>query len=561
MSGKRPVLSIKLGEVQELLARVRAVVSAEDYATLAGLVEMLLELTRLVREKGATIARLRRLLGHASTEKTAAVLGGDAAGAAGPASAGGGEHGPETVAAGQGAGGEVATPRTKPKRKGHGRHPASAYAARHIGVPHPSLHAGDRCPGCVQGHLYRLAEPAHSLRIFGQAPLIAISWDCESLRCGACGQVFTASPPAEARGPKYAESAASMMALMRYGMGLPLHRLAQLQESLGVPVPASTQWEVVLAQVVVLVPVYDELVRCAADGSVVHNDDTFMRILEFMGKRRVKLLASGQLPDPDRTGLFTTAIVSVTAAGPIALFSTGRQHAGENLADVLAERSAELAPPIQMCDGLDRNLPTGHEVIASNCLAHGRRHVVDQAESFPEECRHVLEQLQIVFANEALCKKHGWAGEERRRFHEARSGPVMAALEAWMDEQLAEKRIEPNSGLGKAFNYLQRRWDKLTLFLRVRDAPIENNLCERVMKMAIRHRRNSLFYRSPRGARVGDIYMTLIYTAQLHGENPFRYLTALLTHERLVAERPADWLPWTYAATLEQLGQPVAGAA
>jgi hypothetical protein len=413
----------------------------------------------------------------------------------------------------------------------------------------------------VQGNLYRLAEPARCLRIFGQAPLIAISWDCECLRCGACGQVFTASPPAQAQGPKYSESAASMMALMRYGMGLPLNRLARWHESLGVPVPASTQWEVVLAQVAVLLPVYDELVRSAADGAVVHNDDTFMRVLEFMGKRRATLLASGQLPDPDRTGLFTTAIVSRTAAGPIALFSTGRQHAGENLADVLEERSAELAPPIQMCDGLDRNRPKGHEVIAANCLAHGRPHVVDEAESFPGECRHVLEQLRIVFANEALCKEKGWEGEERLHFHQKQSGPVMASLKAWMNQQLAEKRIEPNSGLGKAFNYLLRRWDKLTLFLRVRDAPLDNNLCERVMKMAIRHRRNSLFYRSPRGARVGDIYMTLIYTAQLHGENPFQYLTALLTHERLVAERPADWLPWTYRATLEQLGQRAAVAA
>lgn len=546
----RPVLSIGLGEVEELLERVRAVVSAADYAKLAGLVETLLELTRLVQRKGATIARLRRLLGHSSTEKTAAVLG---AAATEPASTSAGEH-PQ-----RGDGGGAAAAGAERKRQGHGRHAAAAYDAHHIAVPHETLHPGDLCPGCVQGNLYRLAHPAPWLRIFGQAPLIAECWDCERLRCGTCGQVFTASPPAEAQGPKYAESAASMMALLRYGMGLPLNRLARLQESLGVPVPASTQWEVVLAQVVVLRPVYGELAQRAADGSVVHNDDTFMRILEFMGKRRARLLASGQLPDPERTGLFTTAIVSITAAGPVALFSTGRRHAGENLAQVLEERSADLAPPIQMCDGLDRNEPKGHEVIGSNCLAHGRRHVVDQAESFPAECRHVLEQLQVVFANEALCKKEGWKGEERLRFHQEQSGPVMAALKDWMTEQLAEKRIEPNSGLGKAFCYLLRRWDRLTLFLRVPDAPIENNLCERVMKMAIRHRRNSLFYRSQRGAGVGDIYMTLIHTAQLHGENPFRYLTALLTHERLVAARPADWLPWTYRSTLERLAQGVAG--
>ena len=346
-------------------------------------------------------------------------------------------------------------------------------------MPHETLHAGDRCPGCGRGNLHRLEQPAQYLRVFGQAPLIAICWDCERTRCGACGQVFTARPPEAARGPKYSESAASMMALLRYGTGVPLSRLGRLQASLGMPVPASTQWDVVLERVAALVPIYDELVRRGADGSILHNDDTFMRVLEFMGKRRATLLATGRLPDPARTGLFTTAIVAITDAGPVALFVTGRQHAGENLTAVLEERSAGLGPPILMCDALERNVPTGHAVIESNCLAHGRRHIVDEAERCPSECRHVLEQLRVVFGNEARCKEKGWSGEARLRVHQAHSGPVMASLEAWMNEQLDEKRIEPNSGLGQAFNYLLRRWAKLTLFLRVRDAPLENNICER----------------------------------------------------------------------------------
>jgi hypothetical protein len=206
-----------------------------------------------------------------------------------------------------------------------------------------------------------------------------------------------------------------------------------------------------------------------------------------------------------------------------------------------------------MCDALERNLPKGLEVVESNCLAHGRRHIVEQAESFPSECRHVLEQLQIVFANEAACRKKGWTGEVRLSFHQERSGPVLVSLQDWMNAQLEEKRVEPNSGLGQAFRHLLRHWEKFTLFLRVRDAPIENNICERALKMAIRHRRNSLFYRSERGAQVGDLYMTLIHTAQLHGQNPFEYLTALLLHRAPVAERPADWLPWTYRRTLERV--------
>ncbi len=74
-------------------------------------------------------------------------------------------------------------------------------------------------------------------------------------------------------------------------------------------------------------------------------------------------------------------------------------------------------------------------------------------------------------------------------------------------------------------NYLLKRWDKLTRFLHVPGVPLDNSLAERALKMAIRHRRNSLFYRSQNGADVGDIYMTLIYSAELHGQNPFDYLT------------------------------------
>jgi len=164
-----------------------------------------------------------------------------------------------------------------------------------------------------------------------------------------------------------------MMALLRYGAGMPLHRLDRLQRNLETPVPASTQWEVVRDHVDVITPVRDELCRHAASGRVLHNDDTSVRIREFMGKRRAELVAQGEVPDPDRTGLFTTGIVSITTDRPIALFCSGRKHAGGNFTSLLAARDLDLPPPIHMCDGLDRNRPYGHLVIEDNCLAHGRR--------------------------------------------------------------------------------------------------------------------------------------------------------------------------------------------
>jgi hypothetical protein len=318
-------------------------------------------------------------------------------------------------------------------------------------------------------------------------------------------------------------------------------------------VPASTQWEVVRDRVGALEPVFDEMRRRAARGRLLHNDDTTMRILALMGKRREELLAAGALPDPERTGLFTTATVSITDAGPIALFATGRKHAGENLTELLELRDAAASPPIHMCDGLDRNRPKGHTVVECNCLAHGRRQIVDEVTNFPTECRHVLEALSKVFKHDHDCRQQGLSDDERLAYHQENSGPVMAELEQWIKAELDGHRIEPNGGFGRALQYLQKRWPQLTLFLRVAGAPLDNNLCERVLKMAIRHRNNSLFYRTEYGAHVGDVYMSIISTTILHHGNPFDYLVALLRHEAEVAAEPEAWLPWTYRATLERI--------
>jgi transposase len=565
------VISLDVAEVEALLARIAPLITKADHECLTSLVGTLIEVTRLARQRGATIARLRRMLGQTSSEKTANVVG--AKGAAAPTSDGGQTaSGQDEPVTGEPPAGEpkdepandtggATEGNGKPRRKGHGRIPGAAYASESIAVSHPTLCAGQQCPACAHGTLYAKKEPASCVRVFGQAPLVALRWDCACLRCSGCGHVFAAPLPEEARGPKYSESAASMMIVLRYGMGMPLHRLEIMQRFLGVPVPASTQWEIARDHVQEVLPVYEVLVSLAANAPLVHNDDTYVRILELMGKRRSELIAAGQLDLPDRTGLFTTGIVARTASGPIALFASGRQHAGENLADLLDRRDPALGPPMQMCDGLTRNLPQEHAVVLANCLAHGRRHVVDEIGNHPELCAHLLDEIGKVFANDAKCRKGGATGEARLAFHQRESGPVMAGLRAWIEELFANKRVEPNSGLGGALRYLLERWEPLTLFLRVVNAPIDNNISERGLKHAIRQRRASLFYRSKNGALVGDVYTALIVTTQLHRGDPFRYLTALFTNYKAVAAAPKDWLPWNYEEALACLDQRHAQAA
>jgi transposase len=569
MRVKASTLSLDVAELDALLERIQPAISAEDHTRLTAVVSTLLEVTRLSRQRGATIARLRRMLGQTSSEKTANVVGaeGNAAptGDAAPTTSGQepADAAPEneaTLKPANDAGGPAAAG-DKPRRKGHGRIAGSAYQGKTVAVPHPTLGKGMRCPACAHGSLYELPTPCSTVRIFGQPPLVALRWDCESLRCNGCQRVFTAPLPEQARGPKHDETAAAVMVVLRYGMGMPLHRLETMQQWLGVPVPASTQWEVAKGHLPDVLPVYEVLAQLAANAPVLHNDDTYVRILALMGKRRIKLVAAGALDLPDRTGLFTTGIVARTEAGPIALFSSGRQHAGENLADLLDLRDPALGAPIQMCDGLDRNLSADHLVELANCLAHARRHVVDEVGNEPDLCAHVLREIGKVFKNDEACRADGLSGEARLAFHQGKSREVMAELRTWIDALFTSKRVEPNSGLGGALRYMRSRWDKLTLFLRGANAPIDNNAVERVLKHAIRQRRASLFYRTRNGARVGDVYTSLIVTTVLHRGDPIRYLTALFANDKAVATAPADWLPWTYERALARLDPQRAAAA
>jgi hypothetical protein len=341
---------------------------------------------------------------------------------------------------------------------------------------------------------------------------------------------------------KYDETVGSMVAQLKYGSGMPFNRLEKLEQRLGVPLPATTQWEIVEEAAELLKPAHEELIRQGAQGEIFHNDDTSMKILKL------------ERPDGDtRTGVFTSGIVSIRGSDKIALFFTGRQHAGENLADVLKHRASGLSAPMQMCDALSRNVPklsAGAEALLANCLAHGRRQFVDVAENFPDECLYVLETLGAVYGIDAEAREQGLSWEARLQLHQEKSGPLMEDLQKWMTEQFNGHKTEPNSGLGKAMKYMLRHWPKLTLFLRQAGAPLDNNICERALKMVVLLRKNALFYRTQHGADVGDLFTSLIHTCDLNKVNSFDYLTELQRHATELAASPAEWMPWNYCDTL-----------
>jgi hypothetical protein len=290
------------------------------------------------------------------------------------------------------------------------------------------------------------------------------------------------------------------------------------------------------------------LKKLAASGKLIHHDDTSVRILSLIKEN--KRLGEGQ-----RRGMFTTGILSEYLGHKIALFISGRKHSGENMTDLLSERSPELPKIIRMCDPLTSNLATAFIEYLCKCLAHGRRKFYDLHKFFEKECRTVLKALGKAYHNDDITKKKKMSDQERLTYHQQHSMPVMNTLKVWMDQQMEEKLVEPNSSLGKAIKYMQNHWEGFTAFLRLPGAPLDNNAVEGLLKIMIRGRKNSLFYKTEFGAFVGSLLTSIIQTCVMANENPFNYLVVLQQNKKELFKAPQDWLPWNYRQTLVDKNQ------
>jgi len=447
-------------------------------------------------------------------------------------------------------GDEVTPPRTGGHRPGYGRLGMATYAgAERAECRHEALAVGQRCPVCGQGRLYGV-PPGIEIRIDGNALLSAIRYELEKLRCSACGQMFTAPLPAEAGTEKYSPRARAVLAVSRYYLGLPFFRVEAYQAMLGVPVPDATQWDQIEQLGDCSYKVFAYLETLAAQGELIHQDDTSVRILSLMAENRTHQTAAealGFARSQERTGMFTTALVVKVGEQTICLYYSSRSHAGENLQALLEQREAERDKPLVMSDALSRNEVDETTVIRCHCLAHGRRQFSDLADVFPVECQVVIDTLKQVFDHDEEARDKQMSPEARFIYHQAYSQPLMDELRQWLQKQVDDHLVEPNSALGKAIAYMQTHWETLTRFLSIPGAPLDNNLVERALKLFIRQRKNSLFYRTEHSAYIASVLTSLIATCVYAGVNAVEYLVALQEHRSEVWADPAAWLPWAYA--------------
>lgn len=530
--------------------------SAADLGLLLNALLTLANLHERLEHNELTIRKMRKLLGIVrASERLRDVTGVGAADDGAGLGAYNGDSNGNEEAGGDGADGQPERGiggRTKPARRKRATPEPVAPSVHH----HPMAdHArGDECPACHRGTLHKY-QPSEFTRIRGHSPYTAERHVSEQLRCSGCGQIHRAPLPGDvladgAAGQRYGYSARAAMAIYKHFGGQPYHREQTLQGLFGVALSASTVFEQCEQVADALNPVYRALQRHAATAGLFYLDDTTHRIL---GAKPVEKTRNGKTRL--RTGVYASAVLGLVTEQAhearacerrVVLFQTSIGQAGEWMDEILTKRPAELPAPIVMSDAASANTISVVPVKQARCNSHGRRDFVDVAASYPDEALYALETYAVIWQNDRHCSEAGLDPAARLAYHRKHSAGPMNELKAWCEAQLAGGAVEANGTLGGAMRYFVRHFDGLTLFVREPGAPIDNNEIERLIKLVVRSRKNSSFYRSEMGAQVADVLMSVLATCHENAVNGFEYLVAVQRNREAARASPERWLPWNY---------------
>lgn len=424
------------------------------------------------------------------------------------------------------------------------------------------LSKGDDCPECPAGKVYKYT-PASLLRITAHSPYSAEKHVVEQLRCNGCGEVFSATLPEHVKADgrvdqQYGYSARAMMAINKYFGGSPFYPQEGLQNLFGAHIASSTQWDQCEKVADDLHPIFKHLKAISANAHTFYLDDTTNRILN---KVPIEKTRNGKTQW--RSGVYTSACLALlneqTAQKTeppdkaeeitrrLVLFQSNIGHAGEWLDELLRTRDSHLDRALLMSDALSSNHVTAVPFDKALCNAHARRSFAELADTHPSEVMFALETYEHAWVNNTHCSEKLLSGAERCAYHAEHSLPHMHSLKQWCEENISDTgQVEPNSNLGKAMQYFIRHYDGLSAFCRIPGAPVDNNEIERLIKLIVRGRKNSLFFKNQTGASVSDVITSLLATCQENGVNAFDYLQSIQRNQLQVKAFPQKWLPWNY---------------
>ena len=532
MDKDQDITSSQPDEIRSLITRIKQRnLNERDWLLIERVLDTFLSFITLIENKNATVKRLRRML--FGPRRAARVGSGD------PSSQEGDNASDDssTLSAQQPT--PTAGIKSEAQRKGHGRRAAKDYTGAELSVcQHHDLKVGDGCPHpCCTGHLYDTKDPSRPIRFIGHPLVTAEVYEQQVLRCSACCDRFTAPLPEGVSEQKWDASADVALVMSRYSSAVPFNRTQQLQQMYGVPLSSSTQFERCERVADALLPIYREMIEEASGCELIHADDTPVRILSLIKENE-------QLKKNERRAVQTTGMVGIDEAYRIALYVSGRRHAGENIKELLKSRLAGLGLLKQVGDAAARNQINDTETIFICCWAHARRRFIDIESSAPQICAYVLEEIGELFKHER--ETSGMTPDERLRYHQQRSGPVLSRLYEYIEEQLQEGGVEPNSAVAKALKYLENNRECLTVFLQIAGVPLDNNAAERSLRKVVLLRKNSLFFKTEHGASIGDLLLSVIETCRLNGVNAWAYLVDAVKNRSEVRKNPTRWLPWNY---------------
>ena len=425
-----------------------------------------------------------------------------------------------------------------PRGNNKGKNGAEKYkGAKKVYHPLMAVSPNQLCPSCKEGKLYDYI-PGLYIRITGSAPLTATVHETQKLRCNTCLEIFEADFEGK-DAPKYDERAKAIIALLKYRASMPFYRLQKIQDQLYMPMPASTQWDLIEDLLNDIYPAWIELLKVAPTGVVFHQDDTKGKVLSLIKDNKIN-------PDKKRKGIFTSCLMAELKDGKkITLFFTGHKYSGENLSDLIKDYTFE-APPIVMSDALATNKIKTKEVLTALCLAHARRGFFNLSEYAQKEADNVLNLIHEVYKIEREAKDKNLSQEERLKLHQGHSAPQMNKLKQWCEESFESKKVEPNSSLGKAIKYTLKHWEGLTAFLRIPGAPLDNNILEQEIRQSVLNRKNWYFYKTEIGAIAGDVILSLIKTCEGNEINTFEYLVWLQKNKDELKKDPSKFMPWNF---------------
>lgn len=412
------------------------------------------------------------------------------------------------------------------------------------------------CSLCGKG---MVSGKTKSRTLFVAKPfLITERHEFETLRCTTCGSTAEApTPPALTYAiGRYAPSVVASLAALRYMFGMPSLRMETLCATMGVRVSDSTQWSLFEEAASRVRAFHTHLKSVVANAPVKHFDDTGVIILAVREQIRAaqeKAIANGKKPESVRSGVHTSVSCAVLPKqGKVVLFASGLHHCGEITGKLLEKRSVDETL-VLMADASNANTaylpgsPT-YRVVVANCNSHVVRKFRELAETFPDAATFFEQAYAQVFRNDAHCRNESLSPAERLDYHRLHSLPIMEAMAARASFDIEARIVEPNSTLGKAYAYFKNHYENFTAFCRVENAPVCNNLAERMLKAFIRQRKASLFFRNSLGAAVADILSSLLITAHANELNPVRYIETMLLHPDLLRSDPDAFLPWNFKA-------------